>query len=308
MDHRVTWLTIVLVAGGCAYEVDPVGSTEDALTVTDRCQVSGIALLEQGDFVAGRVRGGDVSIEGRWLHLGPSGEMVTTRPNLITCRINGSEIGEIFGDAELDGVPGYSFRLFVQDRREPGVSEVVEGPPGTVNLTATLHYRPTRWETDAIEERTLITIPHELPVTEGNAGNGWAWLTFQRHGTYDVVTCRYRGGAPTPVPRQPSEIAAGERYHLDRCTGEWHGTDPVGAGSRVDARWVQLKVHTGAHSFPSRRCAKTTVSVDLEVTPLVAIESPPDYYRMEVRDADGVRVLLRDGNVVAGNLEVVQLD
>jgi hypothetical protein len=301
-------LSVLLVLSGCAYDVDPAGSTEEALVVTDRCRMRGMAILENGDFVAGRAQGGDTSVDGRWLHVAESGEVMVATPDRITCRVNGSLIGEIFGTAELDGTPGYTFRVFVQDRREPGPPEVIEGAPQTRTLTATRTYRPSRWEVGSLGERALVTIPEELPVTEGNAGNGWAWLTFQRHGSYDVVTCRYRGGASTRFPRTPAELAAGERYHLERCTGEWRGTDPVEAGSRVDARWMRLRVQSGAHFLPSRRDARTTVSVDLEITPLIEIESPPDFYRMEVRDAAGDRVLLRTGNVAAGDLDVVELD
>jgi len=306
--HRVSLLSVLLVLSGCAYDVDPTGSAEEALVVTDRCELSGMALLDNGDFVAGRARGGDTSVSGSWVHVADTGEVMNATPDRITCRLNGSVIGEIFGTAELDGTPGYTFRVFVQDRREPGPPEVIEGPPETRTLTATRRYRPSRWETDSLEERAIVTIPSELPVTVGNAGNQWAWLTFQRHGTFDVVTCRYRGGASSPHPRTPGDLAAGERYHLERCTGEWPGTDPVEAGSRVDARWTRLRVHSGAHFLPSRRDARTTVSLDLDIAPLIVIEPPPDYYHMEVRDAAGTRVLLRYGTVATGDLDVVRLD
>lgn len=307
MTTRLGMLAVLLIGSGCAYEMEPAEGAEQALTVTDRCEIEGFALLDGGDLVIGRARGGDSAVDGRWLHLG-DGHVMTADPQRITCRLNGRTIGELDGEAQLDGTPGYTFRVFIEDHGEPGPPPVVEGTPEVRTLTATRTYRPSRWEDDGIEERARVTIPAQLPVTVGNAGNQWAWLTFQRHGTFDVVVCRYRGGAPTPVPRTPADLAAGERYHLQRCTGEWHGTDPVDAGSVVDARWLRLHVQTGAHFEPSFRGARTTVEVDLDVTPFVELEPLRDRYRMEVRDAAGTRVYARNGEVAVGDLRVTRLE
>lgn len=305
MSHRACLLAILLVASGCAYEVD---RTDSALVTTDRCELTGFGVLEGGDFISGRVTGDDTGVDGLWLHAAPGGEVVFGTPDRISCRINGRDLADVWGDATVDGASGYTYRIFAEDRSEPGPPELVEGAPEVRTLTASREYRPTRWRDARMDERAIVTIPAELPVTVGNAGNMWAWVTFQRAETFDIVTCRYRGGASTPLPHTPAELAAGERYHLERCTGELYGTDPVVAGSRVDVRWLNLHVHTGAHMLPSRHAAETTVTLDLEMSPLIERPRPLDYYLIEVRDASGAIVFFTDGDVVTGDLRITQFD
>ncbi len=306
MARRVAVITILSLLSACAF--DDVGAAESDLVITDRCEVSGLGLLgPDAEFFVGRVRGDGVSVTGSWAHLGPS--VVLGEADFIDCRINGALVGDVGGPATLDGVGGYNYRVSVRDFGDPGPPDVIEGLPEVQTVTATRRYRPTRWEDGrvAIDERALVTIPAELPVTVGNAGNQWAWLTFQRSESRGVVRCRYRGGARTPNPRTPADLAAGQAYYFERCTCE--RGDDVEPGDRVDVRWMELHVQTGAHFLPSSHAAQTTVSVDLDVTPLVLRERQRDRYGIGVwDDVTGERVYFRDGELISGNIQVLQLD
>jgi hypothetical protein len=301
--------SVVLGAAGC----DPggFGGTNDALIVTDRCNVSGFGVLPDGDLLAGTARGDDTGASGAWMHVSTADGVVLGDAEWILCRVNGAVLGDFGGSARIDGRSGYTFRVGVQDFGAPSPGTWVEGPSETQTVVASRTYRPTRWEDGeaTIADRALVTVPEALPVTVGNAGNQWAWLTFQRAETFDVVTCRYRGGASVPNPVRADDIAAGQRYVFERCTGELPGTSEVEAGDRVNVRWTRLRVQTGAHFFPTRDAARTEVAVDLEVTPLLRSAPVRDRYRLAVwDDATGERVLFRDGELAAGDLTIRLLD
>lgn len=306
MTLRAPMSVALLLLSGCSYDVGS-GTAASTEVVTDRCELSGLGMLANGDLVAGTMGDDGSGIAGAWLHTTSTGEVYSLTPSTIECRINGRSLATIQGEATVSGsTDPFQFTLFVEDRGVPGDDVVTEGTPEVRTLEATRRYRPTRWEDARIDERVLVTIPSELPVTVGNAGNRWAWLRFQRSDTLDVVTCRYRGGASTPVPDSPAELAAGASYTLERCTGELPGSDPVDAGSQVDVRWLSLHVHTGAHRLPSRHAAETTVTVDLDVTPLTVSSGPRDFYAIDIQNlvtADVTSVL---EDVVVGDLTVTQ--
>lgn len=290
----------VLVALGVAgCDPDGVGGTADTLLLTDRCEISGAGVLA-GEAFSGAARGSDTGARGSWTHEGADG-VVLGEAEWILCRINGAMLGDFGGPATIDGRAGYTFRVGVQDFEE--ASETTE----TQTVRASRTYRPSRWEDGelTIDEQALVTIPSSLPVVEGNAGNQWAWLTFERADTADVVTCRYRGGASRPNPILPVDVAAGLSYELQRCTGEEPGSPEVSAGDRVAVRWMRLHVHSGAHFHPHPWCPVTTVSVDLQVTTGPVTR---DRYRIGVwDDATGERVFFRDGELTSGDLLVQTL-
>jgi hypothetical protein len=138
--------------------------------------------------------------------------------------VNGSTVADFSGTGSWNGAPGYTFRVHVQDRGTPGAPVRVEAPPTTATIVATRTSSPTRW-TDGVatwDAGAYATIPTALPVTTGNAGNGWAWVTFapdvggSASLTYPV-RCRYRGGARSDDPDRPSDIAAGQSYTFVDC-------------------------------------------------------------------------------------------
>lgn len=125
-------LAISLVA--CAPEEGAEGATE-ALVVTDRCDISGLGTLADGDFLAGRARGGDSGATGNWAHVG--GDVVIGEADWILCRINGALLGDFRGPARLNGLHGYSFRVHVQDFGDPLPPEVIPGTPEVRTVSAT---------------------------------------------------------------------------------------------------------------------------------------------------------------------------
>lgn len=305
-----SWLCSMIVLLGVACTADPgdVGAGTGELVVTDRCEVAGFGTLPVGDFLAGTVRGGDTGATGSWAHVADR-DVVIADPDWIFCRINGSVQGDFGGTARINRRSGYTYRVHVQDVGDPGPPTLTPGTPSIQTVSATRRYRPTRWEDGSltIEDRALVTIPSELPVTVGNAGNQWAWITFRRSETFDTVVCRYRGGAHNPNPCTPEDLTAGESYVFDRCTGELEGTPEVEAGDVVDVRSMTVHVQTGAHFLPTRDAAQTTITVDFEVTPLVP-ETRRDFYRIAVwEDATGTQVLFREGELAIGNLRILRL-
>lgn len=307
---RVVLFAAAIITAGCTQDV---GVAEEALgTIPEQCQIRGLGLLENADFTLGDMRGNAETGTGSWAHISSEEGFVQAFPDSVTCRMNGVGIGEAWGSALVDGATGYQYRLIVEDRRDPSDAggEEVEGPPEVQTLTASRTYRPSRWYDDHldVDGRAVVTIPATIPVTEGNAGKGWTWLTFMRD-SFDVVKCKYRGGAPTPHPRTPAELSAGEQYVFDRCVGERPGTDPVEAGSRVEVYWMSLHVHTGSDRLPTCDDARTTVSVDLDVSPIVVIEPPRDRLLLVVfEEGTGVELFRRDADMLIGDLQVIDLD
>lgn len=301
-------VTASVVVLGLACDPGGFESRVEPLLVTDRCVVRGAGALASGDELAGEVRGGDLGASGTWSH---AGEAVVGEAQWIVCRINGALLADFGGAATVEGRSGYTFRVGVQDFGPPADGELLEGATEVQTVVASRTYRPTRWEDGEvrIEHLARVTIPSSLPVSVGNAGNQWAWLTFERHGSEDVVSCRYRGAASTPNPSAPAELAAGLRYELERCTGTADGALPIRGGDRVEVRWMRLRVQTGAHLLPTRECPRTEVTLALEVTPLLDAGPIRDRYRLAVwDDATGERVVLRDGELASGDLTVEPRD
>jgi hypothetical protein len=297
-----TFIVFVLAIAGCGYE--PTSASSAALGErTDRCEIFGSGTLGQNVF-EGAARGGEGGTEGSWTN-DAGGTVTLGDADFITCRINGVLLGDLMGPASYDGEPGYRFLVSVEDFGD-AVAERHAGHTTVQTLTATRYYSPSRWEdgTLAVDESSTVTIPSELPVTVGNAGNQWAWLTFERADTGDVVSCRYRGGASRSCPSTPEDLAAGESYTLARCVGEDEGTAQVDAGDRVEVSWMTLHVQSGAHTLPSDSAAQTTVSVELAVAPQAP--SQGDYYHLVVEDLDapGEPVYETDGFLDSGDLTV----
>jgi len=143
-------------------------------------------------------------------------------------------------------------------------------------LKASREYKKgTSWQDGEIslEAPLPITLPVEIPVREGNAGNHRLELWY-REPSGLTVNCDYRGGSDEPHPESNYQRALGRRYVFERCS------NGALAGQTVQASWIKLHVRVGDQKDPAGR---TRVELRLGGTPVL----PPP-----VSPAESVR--LRD--------------
>jgi hypothetical protein len=134
-----------------------------------------------------------------------------------------------------------------------GVCEVCE----PITLRASRSYLPASWEDAEVEldEHVVFELPAELPVVEGNAGNGWAILSFLDEETGSQVACYYRGGASTPIPLTPPQLALATRYNHVWCQD---GSVP---GDDIETDHLRLRVQRGGNIWFNQQ---TVVELVLE--------------------------------------------
>ncbi len=290
---------VSLVTIGCAPD-DGSSSWASTPHEAERCLVNGAGALPGGEAGSGSIEGGIAGATGSWLHDSATAGVLLGTADLLVCRINGSRIADFEGSAEVDGTPGYYYRAHIQDRGTPGDTVIVEGAPTVETLTATRYYRPSRSVDGALAitgDQARVTIPAELPVTEGAPGTGRADLTFVRADTGDTTRCRYYGNG--------SRARGGDRYVLRHCVGR-SGSPEVVAGDVVDVLEMTLHVQSGdSHSFGCS--AQTTISVDLDVVPITIEPSQPDVYELRVYAPDGSDYLSVGGPLVGGAFTVTEL-
>lgn len=275
-----------------AVSSQPAGATLE----TDKCRILGSGAIPDGDTFDGDVTGVEEAFSGGWNHLTPAGGMIAGgAPDLVSCRINGALVATVTGPAAVDGMDGYRYRLSAQDRSD---ERLVEGTPETQVLVATRGYRPKVIEDDSLEidRRAIVTIPAALRIVEGGGSNHWATLSFDRHETGDVVTCRYR-----------SDLS-GQRMDLAVCTGGRFGGSAVEAGDHVEVTSMTLHVVAAGSDELSAPGARTTVEASVDVTPLV--RSDPDRYRIVIvsETESGIELIYEaEGPVIRGDIEVIPL-
>jgi hypothetical protein len=220
---RVVLAAIVAIACVACGTPDATTGDPQALIVTGHCAVTGTGVMPSGESIAGSIHDdGSGSPTGTWNS--STSDALAGTPDWLECRVNGSTVADFTGTGTWNGAPGYQFRVHVQDRGTSGEPVRVEGPPTTQTLTATRTLAPTHF-TDGVaswDAGAYATIPTTLPVTVGNAGNGWAWVTLapEAGATASLgysVRCRYRGGARSDDPDTASEIAAGANYTFVDC-------------------------------------------------------------------------------------------
>lgn len=98
--------------------------------------------------------------------------------------------------------------------------------------------------------------------------------------------------------------AGGLTYVFERCTGD--AGAPVVAGDLVDVRTLELHVQNGVHG-----CAdpdRTTVEVDLDVTPFVVTPRDLDRCNVIIWAPDGTPVVNHVADVVLGDIVVTPYD
>lgn len=147
---------------------------------------------------------------------------------LAACSFEGGRSSTVTGDAGLDGPPPRRDGPAV-DRDAPvtgpdaAIAPSPDAPDGctVIELVAMKEYIPPSSTTDGVYTvavPTPISLPDQLDVTMGNAGNHCAELALKRASDNATIRCRYRGGANVAHPFTPVEIAAGKRYVFDGCT------------------------------------------------------------------------------------------
>lgn len=242
-------ITIYLVLAVCIATTHVAQSGEPFEPA--ECRISGSASLTDlesgtGHFAIGDIQGTSTTGVGSWLHeiqTDPAQPFFLLSPEHVTCRINGVHIGDSQGVVvDSEGGYGSELRYFLQ---------VEDHAPRqrwrTVQIEASRNadHEAVDWNDGSLDGPVFLIIPHELPVTEGSAGNQWATLSFLSTDTGDEVTCRYRGTGATPL--DPSD-----RYMLESCVGP--GRMLLG-GAEIEVEQVVL--HVDGASPGSR----TTVSL-----------------------------------------------
>jgi hypothetical protein len=302
-------------AGGCTGDLDDtsdLGASGGALMVeSNHCRVEGFGELSDGVSMFGEIHDeGGVPV-GSWTHTTAEDDEFIGSPATLACRLNGSRVADVSGTGTWNGVPGHYFILEALDRRNPSHPVIVPGPTESRNLSATRTYSPSRW-TDGSLSYPLgaqVVIPASMPVTVGNAGNQWTWLTLTESGSGETIRCKYRGGASKANPTSRRDIERGETVTLDQCQragsrDRWITDAALVAGAELEVTEVELHVQNGSSRFPSCRDAQTTVSVNIEVTPNVQVNAPADEYIFRVYDPSGVLVHSADGELATGDLAV----
>lgn len=291
-------------------------SLASAVVVSSHCQVDGTGEFSNGDTMVGNIRDENGVAVGSWTYRTSTGDEFVGTPTSLLCRINGSEVADIYGinTGTWNGISGYSYVLHVQDHHSGSIDPVlVPGPTESQVLSADLTYKPSQWIDGNLNFPlgAQVTIPASLPVTVGNAGNQWTWLLFTRAVTGDPVRCMYRGGASTANPKESSDIALGQTVSLARCeqfnaAGEWKQDPALTAGTQLGVTAINLHVQQGATIYPTSDAAKTTVSINLEVTPNI-LQQRADYVRFAVFDSTGAMVYFADGELITVNTMNVTL-
>jgi len=261
--------SIIFLWSGNAVAVPPIQD----------CTVTGAGFF----VVGGEVFVGEASdIAGvetiNWVHTAAGIVFTTMTPDAdgIECRLNGTVSADFLGTgtASVNGVPGHSYLIEIEDNR-PAPDAVVlvasiAGPP-------TVRANDTR---DFVSPLTVV-IPPFLPVTEGDSGRGLAMLRL------DAITCFYRGDETTS-----------ETYELTFCA------DPDGphlmAGDMLDIIHAELRIMTDARS------SELTV-VEAEIASGGPVAGIPDTYSIVIGDLSGGILYSFAGAVEDGDIAITLL-
>jgi len=106
------------------------------------------------------------------------------------------------------------------------------GAPGwclRIDLRAFRKHHPSSRQDgeQQLERAASIVIPHEIPVTEGNAGNHKCQLTMHDAVNDRHITCHYRGGSDQAHPSDPEQINKGLKYHFVNCDHSMQAGDSL---------------------------------------------------------------------------------
>ncbi|QQS58657.1 S-layer homology domain-containing protein [Candidatus Peregrinibacteria bacterium] len=97
------------------------------------------------------------------------------------------------------------------------------------SLTSQKTYNPSSaWDNDQITfcESRDLEIPSQIDVTQGNAGNHWANITFQINGG-NPISCLYQGGSAQSHPNNQIELDKGMFWNtFQGCFENYNGAVP----------------------------------------------------------------------------------
>jgi hypothetical protein len=265
-------LGIVLVAGLSGNNVPAL------VPVIQDCEVRGSGAFPSGEMFEGSGSTVGSIFSVAWEHTGPGVEFRADIADGVNCFLNGGIIAVIdgYGTGTLNGVPGYFYIIFAEDRRGPGLP--------ALTLSASRTSPPARFlDGEAtFDPPREVTIPAALEVTEGNPGNGWTRLYI------DDVRCDYQGN--------------GTGYDFVRCPGR---PDLV-PGATLEAGSARLRVRTpgdGGNDEP-------VISVQATLAPFVPAFGSPDIYSLTVYDAEeniiydfGANLNDGEGDIIVNFLE-----
>ena len=252
-----------------------VGREASAIPIVYQdCSVRGSGAFPGGEMFEGSGRS---TVEGiftvDWEHTAPGIEFRAEIADGVHCFLNGGIIAVVdgFGVGTLNGVPGYYYTIFAEDRREPlrpavTLSASRSGPPALFQ-DGEATFDPPR----------ELTIPAAVEVTEGVAGNGWTRLYI------DDVRCDYQ--------------ANGGTYDFVRCNGR---PDLV-PGATLLAASARLRVRTPGERTDDGR----GIEVRAALAPTVYSTGAPDIYSVTVFDATGTIVYDFGANLNDGEGDII---
>ena len=224
--------------------------------VYDDCEVRGSGAFPGGEMFEGSgssTEDGIFSVD--WEHTAPGIEFRADIADDLNCFLNGGIIAVIdgFGTGVLNGVPGYIYQIFAEDRREPlrpavTLSASRTGPP-TLFQDGEATFDPPR----------ELTIPAVVEITEGSADGGWTRLYI------DDVRCDYQGN--------------GAAFEFVRCNGR----PDLAPGATLPAVSARLRVRSPAGPGDGGR----SIAVRATLAPTVYSLGAPDIYSVTVFDPFG---------------------
>ncbi|MEO0336540.1 MAG: hypothetical protein AAF202_09100 [Pseudomonadota bacterium] len=138
--------------------------------------------------------------------------------------------------------------------------------PAQIVLQAQKSYGPSQWEDGVFDENLdlerdvsfQITLPEEVPVIAGNAGNHSLTVVVDEDGAN--VVCSYKGGADVSKPIRsgnPTQIEKGQKYHFQSCSDGTSASETV----TVDAM-IRVIVNNGDSTETTRVEASFSVTED----------------------------------------------
>lgn len=115
-----------------------------------------------------------------------------------------------------------------------------------INLTASKQYHPDVNQDAIVDVTELkeISLPSEISVVSGNAGNYYSLLKVDS----DIV-CFYKGGSDFSYPLQMgnvSEIEKGQKYHLSFCEdNDGNALNLFAGDTLIIQSSISLSIHNG---------------------------------------------------------------
>lgn len=98
---------------------------------------------------------------------------------------------------------------------------------------------------ETLQQPMTFVVPQDIPLRNGNAGNGLLEFSFRTQGS--VVVCYYRGEATLAHPTSLLERMLGRRYSFESCS------NGIQAGQRVTADWFKLRIISADDQSPAAR-------------------------------------------------------